>query len=547
MTDASGLVGQPLAGSQSDSRDQWADDRVSRWLRVFLTLGVLLRLLRFALDHPLWRDEAFLVANLVDRSFAGLTRPLDFGQVCPVLFLWGEKAVVGLLGFHEWSLRVLPTVASIASLPLFCHLARRLLKGEAVVLAVAILAVGYTPIRHGGEAKPYATDFLVALGLITLAVEWVRSPSRAGPLWGLAALGPLAVGLSNPSVFVAASLMLVLVVPVSKTRSGRVIVPFVVCCVGTGATFLGLLRWINAPQGDHVMSWMRIYWAGSFPPRLVAPLLGWLVRVHTSQMFAYPAGGDRGASTLTFALVVVAVVAYLRRGSKSVLALLLTPFALGLIAAGLGRYPYGGSARTMQYVAPAIILLAGLGAAVLLARLPRPSWRDRSFRLVASGLLVMGLGLGGWDWTHPYKAVEDQTARDFAHRVWAETSPGAEVLCARGDLKLPLNPLVWEGERAAFYLCYRAIDRDRHHRPASPRLDRISAAHPLRIVVFGSAPADQVTVDAWVHQNTRYRLRSKREEVLNAGLMQNKAPVEDRYTIYELVPDDRTMLISREN
>ena len=89
-------------------------------------------------------------------------------------------------------------------------------------------------------------------------------------------------------------------------------------------------------------------------------------------MFAYPAGGDIGASSVTTGLVMVAIVAYVRRGSKTVLALLLAPFALGLIAAFLGRYPYGGSARTMQYVAPAIIVMAGLGAAVLLARLPRP-------------------------------------------------------------------------------------------------------------------------------------------------------------------------------
>ena len=79
-------------------------------------------------------------------------------------------------------------------------------------------------------------------------------------------------------------------------------------------------------------------------------------------MFAYPAGGDLGASTLTTGLVA--------GGDRGLCASRLeadpraacsTPFALGLVAASLGRYPYGGSARTMQYVAPAIILMAGLG------------------------------------------------------------------------------------------------------------------------------------------------------------------------------------------
>ena len=54
-----------------------------------------------------------------------------------------------------------------------------------------------------------------------------------------------------------------------------------------------------------------------------------------------------------------------RRRSGTVLALALIPFALGLAAAVLRRYPYGMSNRTMQYLAPMICLLGGLGAASL--------------------------------------------------------------------------------------------------------------------------------------------------------------------------------------
>src|SRR6185437_13700660 len=187
-----------LAGPWAGAEPGWTDRCVWAWLGAFMALGVALRLVRFGLTYPLWRDEAYLAWNVLDRDFAGLTRPLDYQQVCPLLFLWAEKAVSLALGFNECSLRLLPTAASVASLVLFRHVAGRLLKGVALVAAVAFLAVGYTPIRHGGEVKPYATDFLVALGLIALAVEWLRTPDRTGFLWALAALGPLAVGVSNP-------------------------------------------------------------------------------------------------------------------------------------------------------------------------------------------------------------------------------------------------------------------------------------------------------------------------------------------------------------
>lgn len=526
-----------LSGAPSGEEPGWDEAMAGRWVGAFLVLGVAIRLLRFALDHPLWRDEAYLAWNVLDRDYAGLARPLDYQQVCPLFFLWLEKAVIDILGFHEWTLRLVPTVAAVAGLLVFRHVAGRLFKGVALPIAVAILAIGYTPIRHGGEFKPYATDFLVALGLIGLAVEWLRAPGRVRFLWALGALGPIAAGFSNPSIFVGASVGIVLAGPILASRSARAIVPLAVFAAATGAMFLVLLKWVNAPQGEHVMPWMRVYWAGAFPPHSPGKFFLWLARVHTSQMFAYPAGGDVGASTMTTGLVVAAVVAYLRRGSKPVLVLLLIPFAMGLAAAFLGRYPYGGSARTMQYVAPSIILLAGLGAAVLLARLPRSGWRRRAPAWVLSGLMAVGIGMMIWDATHPYLTPLDRDGRDFARRFWAEESSGAEVVCARTDLHLPIDTLVWQGDRAAVYLCHQAMYSPRHHAKEPPRLDRVSRSHPLRVVVFGETRGDARVVARWIRENAgRYALRERRDRVLNEGLRRGKTLAEDRYVVYELVP-----------
>jgi hypothetical protein len=539
MTTPNWTDGIRLSGSWNGEEQGWDDARVKWWVGAFLVLGIALRLLRLGLNYPLWRDEAYLAWNVLDRDFAGLTRPLDYQQVCPVLFLWVEKAVVGAFGFSEWSLRLVPTLAAVAGLFIFRHVAGRLLEGVAWVTAVGILAVGYTPVRHGGEVKPYATDFLVALALIGLAVEWVRTPGRVWLLWALATLGPLAVAVSNPSIFVAAGAGVVLAGPVLRTRSPRAVIPFLAFGAATVAMFLVLLRWINAPQSASVMPWMRVYWSGAFPPRSPLRLAGWLARAHTSQMFAYPAGGDVGASTMTTALVLTAIVAYLRRGSKTVLALLLSPFAMGLAAAFLGRYPYGGSARTMQYVAPSIILMAGLGVAVLVARLPRPRWRARAPTWVFCGLGAIGLGMMAWDTTHPFVTQVDRDGRDFARQFWAEESSGAELVCARTDLHLPLDSLVWQGDRAAVYLCHQAIYSPRHRAKAAPRLDRVDAGHPLRIVVFGETRGDAMTVSRWMRENAgRFTLRSRRERVLNKGLRRGKASAEDRYVVYELVPTE---------
>ena len=115
----------------------------------FIGLGVVIRVVRYLMDFPIWGDEAFLAASFIDRGYLDLMRPLDFGQVSPLFFLWIEHTAVLLFGFSEWSLRLFPTVAGIASLFLFRHMAGRVLGGFPKLLAVAILSVGLEPIRAG--------------------------------------------------------------------------------------------------------------------------------------------------------------------------------------------------------------------------------------------------------------------------------------------------------------------------------------------------------------------------------------------------------------
>ena len=76
--------------------------KILRWLAVALiAVGVLGRLVRYFLPFPIWGDEAFVCFNLLHRDFAGLTHGLEYAQVAPILFLWGELATVrsaGVLG-----------------------------------------------------------------------------------------------------------------------------------------------------------------------------------------------------------------------------------------------------------------------------------------------------------------------------------------------------------------------------------------------------------------------------------------------------------------
>ena len=231
-------------------------------------------------------------------------------------------------------------------------------------MAVGIFAMSVHPIRHAAEAKPYASDLLVALLLLVPAVHWLRRREAVRWLWALVGLAPVAVLLSNPSVFVAGGIMLGLVAPAWRTGRWSPRLALFSFGLATAVTFILAQLAYGQDQTAAAIDGLREYWASSFPPlRDPRALAGWLVSAHTGSAFAYPGGGARGASTATFLAFLAGAIVLVRRGDGAIAACLTAPFGLALLAAALHRYPYGSEARLMQFAAPSICLLAGLGAA----------------------------------------------------------------------------------------------------------------------------------------------------------------------------------------
>jgi hypothetical protein len=497
---------------------------------------LLLRAARYLLNFPLWCDETMIAANFLDRGYADLFRPLDYRQVGPILWLAVELSAVKVFGFAEWSLRLFPFLCGLASVPLFRHVAGRVLGGVPLLLAVAVFAVSGWPLRYVAEVKPYASDLFVALAVLALAVEWWRAPGRTAWLWALAAAGPVAVGLSLPSLFVLGGVGLVLAVPV--WRSGRNDARLALGLFGAGVvtTFLALLRFYKTAPQDH--AYFHDAWAGAFPP-LGHPLrlIPWLLDVHTGFMFAYPEGGQGGASALSFLAFAAGAVVLWRRGRRMVAALCLAPFGLALVAAAVHRYPYGVSARTTQYAAPMICLLAGLGAAYGLARLPTAPARRRALGAVAAGLALLGMSRLGLDLARPYKTATDERVRSFARWFWTELSRSGELVCPRRDLGLTFDPHHWTKDATDTYLCYQAIYSPLHRRAAPPDLRNVSAARPLRVVLFNEMPQGTPVFDAWMADMlTRYHLRGLTAYPVSS-IERKRGPTWDQmYLVYEFVP-----------
>ncbi|WP_261341623.1 glycosyltransferase family 39 protein [Tautonia sociabilis] len=525
--------------------------RLARWALGFLALGVVLRLVRFLLRYPLWHDEAFIAVNFIDRGFRELALPLDYLQVCPILFLWVERAIVGLLGFNEWSLRLFPTLCAIGGLVLFDRLARRTLPGWGYPIAVGILAVSYSPIRHGNEVKSYATDLLAATALLWLASRWLAEPSRSRWPWALAAVAPAALAGSLTAVFVVGAIGLVTAPVAWRSGRARVWAAFAAFGATSAATFLALFRFhLSTARSE----WLRTeyllpYWADSFPPLADGPLAvsWWLVRIHAGNLLSYPIGGDHGASAASLALVVVGLIALLRTRRWGLAALLVLPFALNLAAAALGRYPYGGEARIAQHLAPSACLLAGLGASRLIERCRSAARAERLRRLAIAGLGLIGLGLLVQQIVWPYHMISAARDREFARWFWPEQARAAKVLCLKADLGLDFEPRQWNTGISASYLCNRAIYDPGFPPAPDPDPDSDSApdgrARPIRFVLFHvdsyPTPIDSPGFRSWFDaMSARHRFRRIDSYVVNADRGETGWKV-GRYWVVEFDPEAR--------
>ena len=152
--------------------------RLARIVWALIALGIVVRLVRYLLAFPLWPDETYLACNFLDRGYIELMKPLDFAQIAPLLYLWVQETFIRALGFSEYTLRLYVLLCGIGSLFVFRHLAGRLLRGTAFLLAVGTFSVAYPLVRHSAEAKPYGSDMFVSLVLLALAVEWARRPQQ---------------------------------------------------------------------------------------------------------------------------------------------------------------------------------------------------------------------------------------------------------------------------------------------------------------------------------------------------------------------------------
>ena len=162
-----------------------------------------MRLRQYFANRSFWVDEASLALNIINRSFGGLTQPLDYNQGAPIGFLFIEKSLSLLLGNNEFSLRLFPLIAGLLSVYLIWRIAREYTRTSAL-FAVVMIAISPSLIYYSSELKQYSSDVMFSLLVVYLATLCLRdNPKTESYIW-LGGVGMISIFVSHPSVFVLA-------------------------------------------------------------------------------------------------------------------------------------------------------------------------------------------------------------------------------------------------------------------------------------------------------------------------------------------------------
>lgn len=164
--------------------------------------GIILRLVEYCSNKSLWRDEAMLALNIIERSYSQLFEKLDYNQYAPPGFLVIEKAIISILGKSEFSFRLFPLICSIISIFVFYKLCNKFLSKGAILIGLGFFVISTSLLYYSTETKQYSSDLLITLILILIAQNILDKDLTIQKTFLFGIICSLFIWLSHSSIIV---------------------------------------------------------------------------------------------------------------------------------------------------------------------------------------------------------------------------------------------------------------------------------------------------------------------------------------------------------
>ena len=344
--------------------------------------GIVLRLVRYLYNPSLWSDESVMAEDIIMRSFPDLFQPSpDWSSKHPVGFLMLVKLAVVTFGNSEYALRIVPLLAGIASLLLFCKVAQNHIRSEVIPIALGLFAIMDPLVFQSSNIKPYSGDISIAL-IILLGVHYLQSTNlRTWHIIFFGFVGAAMIWFSNTSVFVFSGTGLSLTMLYLKRkewdRLWKTIFTFSIIAASFIVYYFTYVQNLIESTGfsvDQIVQFEKAFIP--FPPRTLSDIR--LIIESFFDIFKFPLGFTLyGLAAFCF---LIGCISIFRRNRDNFI-LILSPILITLFASFLHRYAFTG--RLIIFLVPFFLLFISEGAVYVSEKI--------SVTSVAPGIIFLGL------------------------------------------------------------------------------------------------------------------------------------------------------------
>ncbi len=331
-----------------------------RLLWVIISIGIVLRIVRYLYNPPLWFDEAVNAVDIIKRSIPEFINPSpDYDGSYPFGFLVLIKSAVELFNNNEYAFRLIPLIFGIMSILLFYRVAKQYINPEALPIALAFFAISDPLVLFSSEFKPYSVDLFFVL-LIYIVANYVQSKELdRSRLFLFAVAGAIILWFSNPCVFVLAGVGTVMALSALKNmewlKVRRLSIVFLIWAISFTSVYFIYISKAYAHIGLGVEGSLKSEHAFMPVPPMSFVDVKWYID-NFFEIFDYPVG---------VALPGVAAIAFLVGGvtvfseSRKKFFILMLPVFFTYLAALLHKYPFKG--RLILFLVPLLILFMAEG------------------------------------------------------------------------------------------------------------------------------------------------------------------------------------------
>lgn len=159
------------------------------WLSIIIILGITLRIYQIGLN-PYWHDEVWTI--IYSRmSLSGIWHEFLIQEPTPPLYYVITHFAM-LIGFNEYSFRIISTVFGVAMIPTVYLVAKEYINKYVGFIAAFLVAINPFTIYYSQEARTYTLMMLLVTCVLYCYIRFTKTKNSRW-LAGMAVLSALAV------------------------------------------------------------------------------------------------------------------------------------------------------------------------------------------------------------------------------------------------------------------------------------------------------------------------------------------------------------------